>query len=262
MTRTRGAGRVRREAARLCRAALCLALWSSPVAAEVIHVGAAAGPAALILEKAAGVAAGRGLDVRISAYAAPGAAGAALAEGAIDAASLPADAAPAGGPVVALAPTILCPLGLYSRRLTHGSDLPAGATIAISDDPRAGGRALRLLAAHGLIALRPGAGARPTVLDIAANPRRLHLIEAGAGAGAGLLDMVTAAVLDPARAAAAGLGPPLLREPPEGAQAGVLAVRAADRDRPWVATLVASYHSPAVRDFIAARFGGDVLAAW
>jgi D-methionine transport system substrate-binding protein len=39
-------------------------------------------------------------------------------------------------------------------------------------------------------------------------------------------------------------------------------IRAADRSKPWVAKLVAAYHSAEVKQFIESRFGGSVVAAW
>ena len=44
--------------------------------------------------------------------------------------------------------------------------------------------------------------------------------------------------------------------------ANMLAVRAADKDKPWVAKLVAAYHSPEVKQFIESKYGGAVITAW
>jgi D-methionine transport system substrate-binding protein len=49
---------------------------------------------------------------------------------------------------------------------------------------------------------------------------------------------------------------------PNGPYANILAIRAADKDKLWVAKLVAAYHSPDVKRFIEAKFGGSVVAAW
>ncbi|MGV7243945.1 MetQ/NlpA family ABC transporter substrate-binding protein, partial [Caballeronia sp. M23-90] len=37
---------------------------------------------------------------------------------------------------------------------------------------------------------------------------------------------------------------------------------AADKDKPWVAKLVAAYHSAAVKQFIEGKYAGAVIAAW
>ena len=62
----------------------------------------------------------------------------------------------------------------------------------------------------------------------------------------------------------AGLKPgdAILKEEPKGPYVNVIAVRSADKDKPWVATLVESYRSPEVKTFIDAKFGGAVLTSW
>ena len=51
-------------------------------------------------------------------------------------------------------------------------------------------------------------------------------------------------------------------EGPSGPYANILAIRDADRNKPWVAKLVAAYHSAEVKQFIEGKFGGAVIAAW
>jgi D-methionine transport system substrate-binding protein len=36
----------------------------------------------------------------------------------------------------------------------------------------------------------------------------------------------------------------------------------ADKDKPWVKSLVDSYHSPEVKAFVEDKFQGSVLASW
>ncbi len=79
------------------------------------------------------------------------------------------------------------------------------------------------------------------------------------------LDDVDAAAVNSNYAIPAGLNPQkdgLLKEDPKGPYVNVIAVRAADKDKPWVKTLVESYHSPEVRAFIETKFQGAVLAGW
>ncbi|MBX9873210.1 MAG: metal ABC transporter substrate-binding protein, partial [Beijerinckiaceae bacterium] len=54
----------------------------------------------------------------------------------------------------------------------------------------------------------------------------------------------------------------ILREDPKGPYVNVIAVRAADKDKPWVRTLVETYQSPEIKAFVAERFKGNVLAGW
>jgi hypothetical protein len=55
---------------------------------------------------------------------------------------------------------------------------------------------------------------------------------------------------------------PILREDPKGPYVNLIAVRAADKDKPWVKTLVESYHTPEVKEFVLAKFKGAVLPSW
>ena len=68
-------------------------------------------------------------------------------------------------------------IGLYSEKYTRFADLPEGARVAVANDPVNQGRGLALLAAAGLVTLKEGVGAKATLDDIAANPRKLKLVE-------------------------------------------------------------------------------------
>ncbi len=68
-------------------------------------------------------------------------------------------------------------IGLYSERYARLADLPVGARVAVANDPVNQGRGLALLAAGGLITLKDGVGARATLDEIAANPRKLTFVE-------------------------------------------------------------------------------------
>ena len=74
-----------------------------------------------------------------------------------------------------------------------------------------------------------------------------------------------AAVINTNYATQAGLNPvtdAILREDPKGPYVNVIAVRAADKDEPWVRTLVEAYRSPEVKAFVQDKFGGAVLTSW
>ncbi len=68
------------------------------------------------------------------------------------------------------------PEGLYSRKYTSLEELPAGATIAISNDTVNRARELQLLEAAGLIELNKDVE-YPTLLDITANPSGIEVLE-------------------------------------------------------------------------------------
>jgi D-methionine transport system substrate-binding protein len=63
----------------------------------------------------------------------------------------------------------------------------------------------------------------------------------------------------------AGLNPEkdaIAIEDPKGPYVNILAIREADRNKPWVAKLIAAYHSPEVKQYIDTKYGGAVIAAW
>jgi D-methionine transport system substrate-binding protein len=143
--------------------------------------------------------------------------------------------------------------------------VPASGRVAIPNDPTNGGRALLLLQDKGLIKLKPDVGFKPTVADITENPKKLRFTEIDAAQAPRVLDDVDAAVINTNYASQAGLNPvkdAILREDPKGPYVNLIAVRAEDKDKPWVKALVESYHSPEVKQFVEEKFGGAVLAGW
>src|SRR6202050_5424088 len=54
--------------------------------------------------------------------------------------------------------TAVWPIGLYSKKHHSLADLPSGAVVGVPNDPRNGGRALRVLEYPGLINVQPEAG--------------------------------------------------------------------------------------------------------
>jgi D-methionine transport system substrate-binding protein len=79
------------------------------------------------------------------------------------------------------------------------------------------------------------------------------------------LDDVDAAAINTNYATEAGLDPvkdPILREDPKGPYVNLIAVRSADKDKPWIKTLVESYHTPEVKQFVLTKFKGAVLPSW
>ena len=79
------------------------------------------------------------------------------------------------------------------------------------------------------------------------------------------LDDVDAAAINTNYATQAGLDPvkdPILREDPKGPYVNLIAIRTADKDKPWVKILVDSYHTPEVKEFVLSKFKGAVLPSW
>lgn len=236
-----------------------------------IRIGATAGPQAQILEAVRPVAARQGIDLKIiefSDYITPDVA---LDSGDLEANSyqhrpfLDQQVKDRGYKIEAVADTVTFPLGIYSRRWKRWEDVPQGAQIAIQNDPTNGGRSLLLLQDAGVIKLRAGVGLMPTLLDVTDNPHKLRFVEIDAAQAPRALDDVDAAAVNTNFAISAKLNPTrdaLLRETPKGPYVNVLAVRSANRDKPWVHTLVESYRSDEVKAFVLATFDGSVLPSW
>ena len=95
--------------------------------------------------------------------------------------------------LVAAAPGLIMPMGLFSHKIKSLADLPNGAQVAVANDPINRGRGLELFAKAGLITLKPGVGDFATVADITSNPKHLHFVELEAPQLARALDDVEVA---------------------------------------------------------------------
>ncbi|WP_375788727.1 MetQ/NlpA family ABC transporter substrate-binding protein [Bradyrhizobium sp. Pha-3] len=248
-----------------------LTLWSMSAAAETIKIGVTPGPHAQILEAVKPIAAKNGLDIQLvefSDYVVPNAA---LDAGDIQANSfqnqpyLDNQKADRGYKIEAVGLTVNFPIGVYSKKHRSWAVIPDGGKISIPNDPTNGGRALLLLRDKGAIKLKDGVGFKPTVLDVTDNPKKLKFVEVDAAQAPRALDDVDAAVINTNYATQAGLDPvkdPILREDPKGPYVNLIAVRAADKDKPRVKILVDSYHTAEVKEFVLTKFKGAVLPSW
>ncbi|APF38597.1 MULTISPECIES: MetQ/NlpA family ABC transporter substrate-binding protein [Chelatococcus] len=257
---------------RILTAALAAAigLGAASAQAETIKIGVTPGPHAQILEAVKPVAAKKGLDIEIiefSDYVVPNTA---LDAGELQANSfqnqpyLDNQVADRGFKIESVGLTVNFPLGIYSKKHKSWDEVPDGATIAIQNDPTNGGRSLLLLQDKGVIKLKDGVGFKPTVADIVENPKKLKFLEVDAAQTPRSLDDVAAAAVNTNYAVSAGLKPQdaILREDAKGPYVNLIAVRSADKDKPWVKTLLESYHSPEVKAFVEETFKGAVLPSW
>lgn len=250
--------------------ALILSLPALAQTKQVVRIGASPGPHAEILEKLKPLVAEKGIDLKIvefSDYVVPNQA---LDAGELEANSfqnqpyLDNQIKDRGFKLVGVGYTVNFPLGIYSAKYKSWSEVPDGATIAIQNDPTNGGRSLLLLQDKGIIKLKDGVGFKPTVADIVGNPKKLKIIEIEAAQTARSLADVAAAAINTNYAVDAKIEPTsaILREDPKGPYVNLIAVRTADKDKPWVKTLVEAYYSPQIKAFVAERFKGAVLASW
>ena len=251
--------------------AVVAAAIANPARAETIKIGVTPGPHAQILEAVKPIAAKNGLDIQIvefTDYVVPNAA--------LDAGDLQANSfqnqpyldnqkADRGYKIETVGLTVNFPMGVYSKKYKNWDAVPQGATVSIPNDPTNGGRVLLLLQDKGVLKLKANVGFKPTIADIVDNPKKFKIVEVDAAQTARTLDDVDAAGINTNYATQAGLDPTkdaILREDPKGPYTNLIAVRSADKDKPWVKTLVQSYQTPEVREFVLTKFKGAVLPSW
>jgi D-methionine transport system substrate-binding protein len=157
------------------------------------------------------------------------------------------------------------PLGLYSKKSTELAALPAGATVAVPNDATNLGRALKLLADNGVVTLKEGAGTTATERDVAGNPKNLVFKPLEAAQLPRSLDDVDAAVINGNYAIEAGLKPAtqaLALEKTEGnPYVNGLVVAAGHEKDANIVTLGKLLRDQKVKDFIAQKYAGSVIAA-
>ncbi len=239
--------------------------------AETIKVGVTAGPHAQILEAVKPIAAKDGLDIQIIEFTDYVIPNQALAGGDLDANSfqhqpyLDNQVKDRGFDLVSVGKTVVYPIGIYSKKVKSLDELQSGAKVAIPNDPTNGGRVLLLLQAKGLIKLKDGGSLKASPIDIVENPKKLEIVELDAAQLPRSLDDVTVAAINTNFALEAGIDPvkdAIAREAADSPYANVIAVRKADKDKPWVAKLVKAYNSPEVKEFILTKFKNAVVPAF
>ncbi|WP_033324860.1 MetQ/NlpA family ABC transporter substrate-binding protein [Streptomyces yerevanensis] len=155
------------------------------------------------------------------------------------------------------------PLGLYSDKVEKADELKSGATIAVPNDTVNEARALKLLAADGVITLKDGAGNDATPKDIAKNPKNLKFKELEAAQTPRSLDDVDAAVINGNYAIESDLKPAedalVLESAKDNPYGNFLAVKEGNEDDPRVRKLAKLLTSAEVRKFIEDKYQGSVL---
>ncbi|WP_312808406.1 MetQ/NlpA family ABC transporter substrate-binding protein [Agrobacterium cavarae] len=256
---------------KLIIAASLAALFAGSALAETIKVGVTPAEHAQIMEQVKKVAATKGLDIEIldfSDYVVPNQA---LADGELQANSfqhqpyLDNQIADRKFDIVSVGTTITTPMGVYSKKVKSLDELKDGATVGIPNDPTNGGRALLVLASKGVLKVNDAVGLKVTPADITENPKNIQIVELDAAQLPRSLDDTDASVINTNYATAAGLNPKkdaIAIESEKSPYANVIAVRTEDKDKPWVKTLVESYHSPEVKNFILEEYNGTVIPSW
>lgn len=237
-----------------------------------VTIGVTAGPHAQIGEVAKQVAAKQGLKVKLVEFGDFIQPNAALSTGDIDAniyqhqPFLDAQNKDRGYKLVPVAKAVNQQMGVYSKKVKNLADLKSGARVGIPNDPTNGSRALMVLAKQGLITLNANAGARASVLDITANPKKLKFIELEAAQLARALDDLDAGAVNSSYAVAAGLSPQadsLALEDVNTPYVTVLIVtRAGHEQHKGLQAFVKAYQSSEVKAFVEKTFKGAYTTAW
>lgn len=171
-----------------------------------------------------------------------------------------------GTHIVPVVTVHLEPLGLYSHKVKSADALKSGATIAVPNDSVNEARALKLLAANGLITLKDGVGNEATPSDITENPKNLKFKELEAAQTPRSLDDVDAAVINGNYAIEADLKPAedalVLESAKDNPYGNFLAVKDGNEDDPRVKKLAELLTSDEVKKFIEDKYDGSVIPSF
>ncbi|MFI1565889.1 MetQ/NlpA family ABC transporter substrate-binding protein [Streptomyces sp. NPDC020490] len=171
-----------------------------------------------------------------------------------------------GTHIVPVVTVHLEPLGLYSHKVKSADALKSGATVAVPNDTVNEARALKLLAAGGLITLKDGVGNEATPSDITENPKNLKFKELEAAQTPRSLDDVDAAVVNGNYAIEAGLRPSadalVLESAKDNPYGNFLAVKKGNENDPRVRKLAKLLTSAEVKKFIEDKYDGSVIASF
>lgn len=159
------------------------------------------------------------------------------------------------------------PLGIYPGKSQSLDEIADGAVIAVPNDTTNEARALQLLAAQGIIAIREDAGLTATVNDITENPHNVQVEELEAAQLPRTLADVDYAVMNGNYALEAGFSvrtDALATEDAdsEAAQtyANVLVVKEGRENDPAIQALLSALKSQEVKDYINETYDGAVVA--
>ncbi|SCB81898.1 MetQ/NlpA family ABC transporter substrate-binding protein [Weissella bombi] len=166
-----------------------------------------------------------------------------------------------------LGTTYLEPMGIYSDKYQKLKDIPAGATIAIADNPANTSRGLLLLQDAGLIKLKAGFDALGNTDDVVSNPRNLKFKKIDDTTGPRILNSVDAALISNTVALEGKLNvmkDSLYHEKINQStrqNINILAAAAdiSDRNKKDYQKLVTLYHDPAIQKYIKDTYDGTKI---
>lgn len=232
---------------------------------QVVNVGALPVPAGDILQFVDdNLAADAGIDIEWTTFNDYNTPNPALSDGSTDANLFQNDTfletynQQSGDDLVSLGEIYLPAAAFHSKEYASLDELPDGATIAVPNDPTNEGRALKLLAASGLIEVTDDV----TNLDgITANPKNLKFVEVENATLPLALDDSDVAFVTSSFAIPAGLTneTSILSEDSDSDYYNVLATRAELAEDPGVQTLLELLRSEETAAFITETWGGLIV---
>ncbi|MBB5609225.1 MULTISPECIES: MetQ/NlpA family ABC transporter substrate-binding protein [unclassified Janthinobacterium] len=163
---------------------------------------------------------------------------------------------------LALSPLITVPttpIALYSTKHKSLAEIKPGATIAMPNDPTNQARALVVLDKMGWIKLKPHVDPlRASERDVADNPKKLKLVPLEAAQLPRSLADTDYSFINGNYAQAAGikLTSALVAEKISDSYVNLVAIRTADKGKPWVKDIEAAYRSRAFLDITNKYFAG------
>ncbi len=153
----------------------------------------------------------------------------------------------------------MAPFGIYSKKRKSIADAKPGDRITLANDPANLAHGLALLADLKLITLKPGADPiRVTEKDVASNPLKLKLQPLEAAQLPRTLDDADYAIVNGNFAISSGmkLTDALVLEKTPAHYMLVVAVKAADKDKPFSRDIAAAFHDPAFKAVLEKNFPG------
>ncbi|MDQ0642271.1 MetQ/NlpA family ABC transporter substrate-binding protein [Microbacterium murale] len=163
-----------------------------------------------------------------------------------------------GDDLISVGEIYLPAAAFYSEKLDSLDDLDKGATIAIPNDPTNEGRALKLLAAEGIIEISDGA---TTLAEITENPKDLQFVEIENASLALALPDNDAAFVTASFAIPAGLSEDqaILLEGTDSKYYNILATRADMKDDPRIEALVELLNDDRTKEYILETWKGLIV---
>lgn len=159
--------------------------------------------------------------------------------------------------------SVIAPMAIFSEKVTDINEVPNGAKVAIPTDLTNGGRALIILEQAGLITLKEGVGATPTVNDIIENPKNLEITSVDPNIIPRSLADIDLGIINSNVAVTAGLKPledsiyvqDITNDDAKNYY-NIFAVRTGDEERQELKRLVEIYRTEPVKELINKVYGG------